>query len=176
MSYNGPERRRFLDCPNPECRKTHDSFAEKINNAMFGPDEQSGLMKRLRHLERLVGEKVSRTAMVTTAITVVAVLVIVFVPMIAGAIRTIGVVSDRSLTTQVEYQGHKEKMETMDTSHREYVSSVESDNRMEHDAFIKRMEENNKSIRTDINSLIEASEERIKEHIDLVVKSINNNL
>ena len=152
MAYDGPERRRFTECPNPECRSSMNQFLQKINNSLFGPDEQSGLMKRIRKLEQCVGKKISRGATIGTAITVVGVLVVIFVPMVTGAIRTMSDMNERNIRV-----GDK-----ADYNREEIGKLLKAD---------EELETEHKDILKEMNTLINRSEQRLKEHIDLVIRS-----
>jgi hypothetical protein len=174
MSYDGPERRVFSECPNPECRSGMNSFIEKINKTMFGPDEQSGLMKRLRQLEQCVGKKVTRTTLIGTAITVVGILVVVFVPMISGAINTMGQINERTLVFGEQVKSNKEKI----TVNRDYVGGIVDaveqeriEHKGEHAQFEQRSLSKANIMKEELTALIQQSEERIKEHIDLTMKA-----
>ncbi len=165
-------------CPNPSCEKGQQDFIEKISKVLFGQDEQSGLLGRLRKIELCVGKKVSRGVLVGTAITVVGVLVVVFVPMITGAISTMGKINERTIIFAEQVKTNKEKITATGQNHRDYINSAAEAlqqeriiHNAEHDEFETRYIRKSMTMKEELTTLLMQSEQRIKEHIDLAIRA-----
>jgi hypothetical protein len=159
-----------------------DKFIEKIELSLYGPNGQSGLIGRSQSMELNIGGKVSRAWLIGTAITVIGILSVIFIPMVTGAIKTIGIVSDRSIELKVQADMTKIGLEKIDLQHRANVELMDTRNREVHitlmttmtradTAIIEKIQDRDEAVRETISDLLKESEGRIKEHIDLSIKA-----
>ena len=124
----------IMQCPNPECRNSMDRFIKKISVLLFGPDENSGLLLRIRKIEDCVKTKISRGWLISTGVAVTGILCLIFIPMISGMVKDMRRVSDNNIKLEARVASHDIALE-------------------------------------DLKDAIKESEDRIKEHIDLVIKA-----
>lgn len=169
-----------LHCPNPDCRASMNRFIEKIEGCLYGPNGQTGLMGRSRIMELNIGGKVSRGWLIGTAITVIGILSVIFIPMVTGAIKTIGLVSDRSIAMQVQVDVTKIHLDKVDLQHLTNMEKMDARNREVHitlmtqmtssdTAIVEKMQDRDTAIRETISDLLKESEQRIKETTILTV-------
>lgn len=181
MEYDGPERRAFSECPNPECRNSMNKFIENIEHNLYGTNGQSGAVGRIRDMELNLSGKVSRAWLIGTAISVVGILCVVFIPMVTGAIKTIGLVSDKTIVMQVKVDSNEENIDEYDKGHRNYVDIMDARNREVHltllnkiqagDEFLlERLQTDAGKISTTLTQQLKDSEQRIKETTSMSIE------
>lgn len=183
------------ECPNPECRHSMNKFIDRFEGVVSGTNGQGGISGRLRKVELLVDNKVSRAWLVGTSLTVVCIMCAIFIPMVTGAIRTIGIVSDRSIAMKVQVDTTTSSLnkieERSESAHESLLHKIQSDDkyildRMKDDNILllnkiqagdkfllERLQQSNEDMRKFIGRELEETENRIlattKDHIEHAV-------
>jgi len=138
----------MVGCPDETCQKRIDSFMTKINNILFGADEEHGFSKRISLVETCVKQKISKMWLISASITVIAILCTIFLPTINSGIRTLNeikateiILSERMTVNKGNIQENKSVIKDLDNEWDERIRTMEQNIILNFDLKMKILEE-----------------------------------
>lgn len=170
-SKENHETANLLKCPNPECRASMDNFISRLETNIYGPDGQSGLSGRAREIELGLTNKVSRPWLIGTFLSAIGIMCVIFIPMISGAIKTIGIISDRSLESRVLVGNQADALSLFDERSREAHLTLLTKSSDGDKFIIERVQEANEQMRQHIDKQLKEMETRLSTQAELWIET-----